>query len=125
MVEEAEGPAVMVYRAGKLPPGLPAWFAELDRNRDGQVSLLEWQRGGKPFPEFRRMDRNDDGLLTVEELQRFLALAKGPPAASADDHIVLNPPEGAAKATTSTRPAEQPPEKGKGKGKGRGPGDER
>jgi Ca2+-binding EF-hand superfamily protein len=117
VTEDAEDAPVVIYRAGKLPPGLPAWFAELDRNRDGQVSLLEWQRGGKPFREFRRMDRNDDGLLTIEELQRFLALANGPPTEPSEDSIVLVPPEGpAAKMTASTRPVDQRQEK-KDKGK--------
>ena len=32
-----------VIRAGKLPPGLPAWFEQLDQDRDGQVALYEWR----------------------------------------------------------------------------------
>ncbi|OAI54594.1 hypothetical protein AYO44_03370 [Planctomycetaceae bacterium SCGC AG-212-F19] len=58
-------------RAGKLPPDLPAWFKELDIDGDGQVSLYEWRISGRPLEEFRRMDRNNDGFLTVEEVRFF------------------------------------------------------
>ncbi|MCI0457850.1 MAG: EF-hand domain-containing protein [Gemmataceae bacterium] len=88
VVQETENPPVMVYRAGQLPPLLPGWFEELDRNRDAQVSLLEWLRGSKSASEFRRLDRNDDGLLTAEELLHHLDQQKGP-----EDHILLLPRE--------------------------------
>jgi Ca2+-binding EF-hand superfamily protein len=65
-----------VYRAGKLPPNLPKWFAELDKDGDGQVSLAEWRRAGKDIEEFQKYDRNDDGLLTPQEVLRQEALAK-------------------------------------------------
>src|SRR5262249_31046705 len=59
-----------VYRAGKLPPNLPKWFIELDKDGDGQVSLAEWRRAGKGIEEFQKYDRNDDGLLTPQEVLR-------------------------------------------------------
>ncbi len=65
-----------VYRAGKLPPNLPKWFIELDKDGDGQVSLAEWRRAGKEIEEFQKYDRNDDGLLTPAEVLRQEALAK-------------------------------------------------
>jgi EF hand len=65
-----------VYRAGKLPPNLPKWFAELDKDGDGQVSMAEWRRAGKDIEEFQKYDRNDDGLLTPQEVLRQEALAK-------------------------------------------------
>jgi Ca2+-binding EF-hand superfamily protein len=58
--------------AGTLPKGLPPWFAALDKNRDGQVSLSEWLAGGKKLAEFREFDLNDDGLITAEEVFRVL-----------------------------------------------------
>jgi Ca2+-binding EF-hand superfamily protein len=51
---------------------LPSWFKELDRNRDGQISIFEWRQGGKKLEEFREYDRNGDGFITREEV--FLAL---------------------------------------------------
>jgi Ca2+-binding EF-hand superfamily protein len=57
----------IVYRAGKLPKGLPEWFERLDTDKDGQVSLFEWRKAGKPLNEFKLWDRNDDSLITPEE----------------------------------------------------------
>jgi hypothetical protein len=62
-----------VFRAGKLPPGLPDWFARLDTDSDGQVGLYEWRVGGRPLDEFARIDRNDDGFVTPEEVLYYLA----------------------------------------------------
>ena len=62
----------IVYRAGKLPPGLPEWFERLDLDQDGQISLYEWRRGDKPLEEFDRWDHNDDGLVTFDEVLRKL-----------------------------------------------------
>src|SRR5262249_29505269 len=68
--EEEDVKRPTVYRAGHLPPELPAWFAELDTDKDGQVSLAEWRRAGKKIEEFQLYDRNDDGYLTAEEMMR-------------------------------------------------------
>jgi len=65
-----------VYRAGKLPKELPEWFAKLDTDVDGQVGLYEWRPSGKPFGEFESMDRNGDGLLTIEEVLRIQRIAQ-------------------------------------------------
>lgn len=65
-----ERPAVA--RAGKLPPGLPAWFAEYDTDRDGMVGLYEWRRKGRPITGFVPMDRNADGYLTFKEVLAYL-----------------------------------------------------
>ena len=60
-------------RPGKLPPGLPGWFAEYDADSDGQVGLYEWRRKGRPIKEFVPMDRNEDGYLTPKEVLDYLA----------------------------------------------------
>ena len=57
----------VVYRVGSLPKELPAWFTELDTDKDGQVGLYEWKAAGRPLADFQAMDRNGDGFLTVEE----------------------------------------------------------
>jgi hypothetical protein len=61
----------LVYRPGKLPNELPAWFTDLDTNNDGQISLPEWRKAGKSIAEFQQWDRNNDGFITPSE-----ALAK-------------------------------------------------
>ena len=58
---------VAVYRAGSLPKELPEWFGQLDTDKDAQVGLYEWKKGGKPVGEFRDIDENSDGLVTVDE----------------------------------------------------------
>jgi Ca2+-binding EF-hand superfamily protein len=47
---------------------LPPWFHDLDTDQDGQISLPEWRAGGKKLDEFRKYDRNGDGVLTAEEV---------------------------------------------------------
>ena len=59
-----------VYRAGKLPPNLPAWFTQYDTDGDGQVGLYEWKAAGQDMARFEAMDINGDGFLTVEEVLR-------------------------------------------------------
>jgi Ca2+-binding EF-hand superfamily protein len=59
-----------VYRAGKMPKE-PRWLEELDTDRDGQVGLYEWRRGGKNLDDFRTYDHNDDGFITAEEALRI------------------------------------------------------
>ncbi|HEX4591201.1 MAG TPA: EF-hand domain-containing protein, partial [Gemmataceae bacterium] len=41
---EEEEKRQTVYRFGKLPKEVPAWFAEMDVDKDGQVGLWEWVR---------------------------------------------------------------------------------
>ncbi|HYV40050.1 MAG TPA: hypothetical protein VE988_30470 [Gemmataceae bacterium] len=63
----------VVYRVGKLPNNLPAWFVQLDTDKDGQVGLYEWRHSNKSVEEFQLMDRNGDGLLTAEEVLFYVA----------------------------------------------------
>jgi len=67
----------VVLRYGKLPKELPDWFDKLDTNQDGLVSLGEWRKADKSFEEFKAFDRNEDGLLTPEEVLRYLAEHNG------------------------------------------------
>jgi Ca2+-binding EF-hand superfamily protein len=45
----------------------PLWFRKMDRNRDGDVSRREFLGTDE---EFRRIDTDGDGLLSVEEAER-------------------------------------------------------
>jgi EF hand len=60
-------------RDRKPPTGLPDWFVKLDTDHDGQLGLYEWKKSGRPLAEFVRMDRNNDGFLTANEVLRYLA----------------------------------------------------
>lgn len=70
-VEEESRPTV--FRAGRLPRGIPDWFVQLDKDGDGQIGLYEWRKGNRPLEEFFKMDRNDDGFVTIDEVMRYLA----------------------------------------------------
>jgi hypothetical protein len=68
---QAEDKRPTVYKFGNLPKELPAWFAQLDTDKDGQVGLYEWKKAGGDIRKFMEMDRNGDGFLTVEEVLRY------------------------------------------------------
>jgi Ca2+-binding EF-hand superfamily protein len=102
-----------VYRAGQLPPNLPAWFAQYDTDHDGQIGLYEWKAAGQPVEKFLEMDRNGDGFLTVEEVLRTLPGAQGGTAAQG------NTP-GAATAGAPGGPPGQGGSPWGGNGQGRG-----
>jgi hypothetical protein len=69
--EQEQEQRPVVYRYGHLPKDLPSWFNGLDEDKDGQVGLYEWRKGGKTTTEYLTMDLNQDGLLTAEEYLRF------------------------------------------------------
>ena len=70
--EEPDEPRpVVLHDVKQLPKELPAWFRDLDADKDLQVSLAEWVVGGRAAGEFRAMDLNADGLLEVGEYLRF------------------------------------------------------
>jgi Ca2+-binding EF-hand superfamily protein len=59
---------------GKLKPGtgLPDWFTTLDTDKDGQIALHEWRKGGRKIDVFDDMDLNHDGFLTRDEYLRYV-----------------------------------------------------
>jgi hypothetical protein len=114
--EELDRKPVVFRAGGKMPPGLPSWFMELDTDGDGQVALYEWRKAGKKLDEFSEWDLNDDGFITPDEAVKHLASIGG--AAS-------SPGQTPSAAFSSPGYAEQVdigPRK-KGKGGDRPPGD--
>jgi Ca2+-binding EF-hand superfamily protein len=75
--DQPDDPKRVVYRVGKLPPELPAWFAQIDTDKDGQIGLYEWKSSGRQLDEFFAMDANGDGFLTPEEVLGYLKKANG------------------------------------------------
>ncbi|MFO0807096.1 MAG: hypothetical protein U0746_00570 [Gemmataceae bacterium] len=61
-----------VFRAGKLPRDIPSWFEQIDTDKDGQIGLYEWVKANRQIDEFRAMDRNDDGFVTIDELMGYV-----------------------------------------------------
>src|SRR5262249_9265831 len=61
---------IVVYRAGQFPKDFPPAYAQLftqcDKDGDGQIGLYEWRASGRPLEEFHRLDRNNDGFVTIE-----------------------------------------------------------
>jgi len=66
------GAFVLSVRSGALPKDLPPWFRNLDRDGAGQITLQEWLNAGRSLGEFRKYDLNDDGIITAEEVARYL-----------------------------------------------------
>jgi hypothetical protein len=87
---------------------LPTRFSEVDKNRDGQIGLYEWDRA--KFREFFALDRNGDGLLTPRELSaspgatpaaRTTASRTAPAASSPSGATPAAQPKSAGSATVT------------------------
>lgn len=71
--EEKPDPRPTVLRYGSLPKEVPKWWAEVDADRDVQLSLFEWRTAGRKVDDFAVLDLNNDGYVTVEEYLRATA----------------------------------------------------
>ncbi len=77
----ASGPAALPA-GGPRPAGAPNMgrlFEAMDADHNGRVTLEEWRAFQER--EFRRLDRNDDGVLTREEMTAPPPMAPGGPGA--------------------------------------------
>ena len=61
----------------RIAAGLAQLFASLDRDGDGAVSRVEAAGDVNFLPLIPALDINTDGVVTSEELGRYLALAYG------------------------------------------------
>ena len=59
-----------LFRTVRLPENLPPWFKDYDTETDGQVALYQWKDKYGTVEDFRKLDLNEDGFITVEELIR-------------------------------------------------------
>ncbi len=78
----------------RLPQGLPEWFLDRDADGDAQLTLQEFAPAGETGQqeEFRKLDQNNDGLLTASE---YVRAASTKPAAK---------PSGSNDAGAETKP---------------------
>jgi hypothetical protein len=104
----------ITYRYGSLPKDLPAWYAELDKDKDGQIGLYEWRAAGKDVKDFVAMDANGDGFITVEEYYRFQKAASAKKAEEGGNPLLAMVPSTQSSALSGS--TTQSKDKGKGKG---------
>ena len=71
------GDATPTRKTRKSP--LPDRYQSYDKNKDGQISLSEWDRS--KYAEFRKLDRNRDGFLTPKELAVTIVTVAATPGA--------------------------------------------
>ncbi|WP_103095420.1 hypothetical protein [Novosphingobium guangzhouense] len=63
-------------------------LAKMDADRDGRISSTEWRLQSMPMANFRKLDRNHDGFVTLKEL-----VAKPPKTLDASRDGKLSPRE--------------------------------
>lgn len=74
-------PAIRKYHTpSEALRGVPAWFLLLDRDGDGQVSLLEFAPtlSPKALALFGKLDKNGDGFITPDEVRNPLPIENPP-----------------------------------------------
>ncbi len=73
----APGPGSIAGSRGAGSSAGPEWFQKMDRNHDGDVSRREFLG---PRDQFDRLDRDNDGLIDLDEATAGGAAKTGRPA---------------------------------------------
>lgn len=84
------------FKKPTLPSNVPSWYSENDKDSDGQLTMNEWP--ADKMEEFKKHDRNGDGIITLEEAMR--TVPKAAPAVASTTTTTAP-----AATTTSTTPA--------------------
>jgi len=90
------------YKTPPMPAGVPGWFGERDKDKDGQVGMYEWPRD--QLEEFAKHDRNGDGFITAIELIKPAngAIAAAPPSETKPAPAIGSAPANDASAAVAS-----------------------
>jgi hypothetical protein len=97
------GQEIPIYEraADRKAKDAPLWFTNYDRSGDGHIAVYEWPAGR--LNEFRALDVNNDGFITLEEAKKAEQLKQQmePPTPPTDQR--------STSSTSPFRPAEVTP----------------
>lgn len=86
------------FKKPALPSNVPSWFSDNDKDGDGQLSMNEWP--ADKMDEFKKHDRNNDGIITLEEAMR--TVPKAAPVVAAATPTATSPASTTPATTTPT-----------------------
>lgn len=93
------------FKKPTLPGNVPSWYSENDKDGDGQLSMNEWP--ADKMEEFKKYDRNGDGIITLEEAMR--TVPKAAPVVAATTTPAATTTAAATPAPAATTAATPPP----------------